>query len=58
MKEHSSLADMTKKSRSTGMFAYMIWDNIRNDSKKKAKIYDLQKELQVNIFIQLILTTQ
>jgi hypothetical protein len=29
------------------MFAYLIWDNIRNDSKKKAKLYDLPKELQV-----------
>lgn len=46
MKDHSSLASMTRKARTTGMFAHMIWDNIRNDSKKKAKIYDLQKELQ------------
>lgn len=39
-KENSTLA-------SKGMYACSIWENIRQDSKKKLKNFNLEKELQV-----------
>ena len=48
IKEHVSILSKRNQQRhNNGMFAYLIWDNIRNDSKKKVKLYDLPKELQV-----------
>ena len=38
-KEHMSInGGVHSKKNRNGMFAHMIWDNIRSDSKKKAKI--------------------
>jgi hypothetical protein len=45
-------ADETKRHGSVrrgngGMFAYMIWDNLREDSGEKIKAFDLNAELKV-----------
>ena len=37
----------SKKVQRTGLYAYMIWDNIRDETTDRLKIFDLDKELQV-----------
>ncbi len=43
----SSFSHKHNRHHNQGMFAYTIWDNIRSESKQRAKHYDLPKELQV-----------
>jgi hypothetical protein len=35
------------KPNRTGLFAYNIWDNIRDDTQNRLKPFDLEKELKV-----------
>jgi hypothetical protein len=38
------------KPNRTGLFAYNIWDNIRDDTQNRLKPFDLEKELKVIYF--------
>lgn len=44
---NSSLANKFKTTR--GLYAYTIWDNMREETSDRLKPFDLDKELQVNL---------
>lgn len=44
---HKNLSDPRNRGSSrSGLYAYMIWDNLRDDAKSKYKVYSIEKDLQ------------
>lgn len=42
---HRNLSNPKNRGSRTGLYAYMIWDNIREDADNKFKVYSLDKDL-------------
>ncbi len=51
---HRNLSNPKNRGSRTGLYAYMIWDNLREDAGNKFKIYSLDKDLHVCIFFSFI----
>jgi hypothetical protein len=50
MGQHQVTPGNIRRGNGGGLFAYMIWDNLREDSGEKIKAFDLNAELKVNFF--------
>lgn len=42
-----NLSNPKNRGSRTGLYAYMIWDNLREDAESKYKVYSLDKDLNV-----------
>lgn len=42
-----NLSNPKNRGSRTGLYAYMIWDNLREDAGSKYKVYSLDKDLNV-----------
>ena len=45
------LSNPKNRGSRTGLYAYTIWDNLREDANNKFKLYSLEKDLSVNTCI-------
>jgi len=48
---HKNLSNPKNRGSRTGLYAYMIWDNLRENTGDKLKVYSLEKDLHVRGFI-------
>lgn len=46
-----STATAASTSQNKGLYAFTIWENIREDTKKKLRHFNLEKELQVSCLL-------
>ena len=45
-----NLANPKNRGSRQGLYAYMIWDNLREDAGSRFKLYSLDKDLHVILF--------